>query len=250
MDSVAVIIPNYNMPERTDAICKHLMRTVNHPFHLVVVDNGSDLVEPSQFTRVYLDKNLQTTGGFIAGIEYAQEHLDAVYYWFIITSTEFDDQDDRNPLDFMLPLFDRNDNFAVHPAVEFIGSSAWERWLAPRDEGLRQIWGMDCIAALVDARKYHEIGGFNPELTMAYGLMGELNWKARRAGYRLYVQDDYCVYKETDIGYKMNRMNMTSKKRRELATKQSDDVLIPVYGEDYRERFRYEYTELGLKGDY
>ena len=43
-------------------------------------------------------------------------------------------------------------------------------------------------------------------------------------------------------------MNMTSEERRELVAAESDRILEPIYGEDYRNRFGYEFRE--TKGEY
>ena len=56
------------MPERTDALCEHIREYVSWPYSLIVVDNGSDLVAPSQYTTLRLDTNIQTTGGWLAGL--------------------------------------------------------------------------------------------------------------------------------------------------------------------------------------
>ena len=255
MNKTAIFIVNYNMPERTDRICEHIMFTVNHPYDLYVIDNGSDLVKPSQYTTIQVKENRQTVGGWLAGVD-AATHSGEDYstYWFIITSMVFNDIDWSDPLDHLLPLFKYPDTFAVHPATTF-NHSAWEHWMSPREPGngrssRRRTWGTDYIAVLMDAEKYHKLDGFNPRLTMGWGVMGEMNWKARRRGWKLYINDTYVIHKETDIGYDLNRMNMNAEDRKVLAAKQSDDVLSPSYGEDYRERFRYEYTELVTKGDY
>ena len=64
MNRVAVILTNYNMPERTNAIVEHLQFTINYPIDYYIVDNGSDLVKPSKYSTVLLKENKQVTGGF------------------------------------------------------------------------------------------------------------------------------------------------------------------------------------------
>jgi len=243
----AIVICNYNMPERTDALCRRIIRTVKQLYQLFVVDNGSDLVPPSEYTNVYIEENCQTTGGFLAGINVARK-LEFDYYWLIITSTAFMD-DERDPLGMLLPLMD-DDVYAVSPAVIF-NDSAWSQWMSPRTPPtVRRVWGVDYLCALIDAKKYHEIGGLRPELTMMWGNIGECNWKARQKGWKILVNDNYVVEKETNIGYTMDRMNMTAKDRGRLATEQCENILAPIYGEDFRDKFRFEYTELGVNGDY
>ena len=197
------------MPERTNAIVEHIVFTINkdrHPYDFYVIDNGSDLVEPSKYTTVWLKKNRQTIGGFLAGVDTAvRSSIDYFAYWFIITSAKFIDTDWRDPLSYLLQKLEHLDTFAVHPAVDF-SFSAWEQWMSPRYNdgiGTRRIWGMDYIAVLMSAEKYHLLGGFRPELTMGWGIPGEMNWEARGNGWKLYIDDRYVIQKETDVGYEM-----------------------------------------------
>lgn len=249
---VAVILTNYNMPERTNAIVEHIIFTVNHPIDYYIVDNGSDLVEPSKYTTVKLDRNRQTTGGFLAGVDAAVcSGEDYLAYWFIITSAKFIDTVWADPLDYLLPKMKHPDTFAISPSVNFPKHCAWEQWMSPRDGGgTRRIWGIDYICALISAEKYHALGGFRPELKYMWGLIGEMNWKARKNGWKLYINDNYTIEKHTDIGYEMNCMNMSAGDRRKLASANSKDILSPLYGEKYPNKFRYEYTELKMNGDY
>src|SRR3970040_1377093 len=93
-DRVAIIITNYNMPERADALFKHISCTVEWPHDVVLVDNGSDLVAPAQYTTLWLPENRQTTGGWLAGLRFATEYEQYFSYWFLITSAEFNDKID------------------------------------------------------------------------------------------------------------------------------------------------------------
>ena len=249
---VAVILTNYNMPERTNAIVDHLRFTVNYPIDYYIVDNGSDLVEPSKYTTVKLEKNTQVTGGFLAGVDAAvKSGKEYLAYWFMITSGKFIDTDWVDPLDYLIPTLKKPDTFVISPSVNFPKHCAWEQWMSPRENSsIRKIWGIDYICALMSAEKYHKLGGFRPELKYMWGVPGEMNYLARKNGWKIYVNDAYTIEKYTDIAYDMDRMNMSAEDRRFLAAENSDEILEPIYGEDYRERFRYDYTEHGTGGDY
>lgn len=252
MDKTAIIICNYNMPECTDRLVEHILRTVHVPYNLIVVDNGSDLVEPSRHTTFNLPENKQTGGGFLAGLDYADSLDEHKYYWLLITSASFYKKDRRDPLEMLISVMDDDSlTYAVQPSIRFGSEQAWSRWLEPREEKIpRRIWGVDYISTLFRAEYFNKIGRFRPELPMMYGTIGECNWKARKEGYHIYVHDGYTMKKHTDIGYKMNRMNMTSGERRDKAMRESNRVLIPIYGDEYQERFGYEYRETGIDGDY
>lgn len=234
------------MPERTDTLVEHIHKTVQQPYELFVVDNGSDLVSPSQYSNVMLPKNVQTTNGFLEGLKVADLYEDEFYaYWMMITSAEFIKGDPRDPLDLLLPILITDEEaFAVQPAIKFNYKQAWSDAMSPRPEGgLRRTWGTDYISTLFKAQYFNEIGRYRPELTMMWGVPGECNWKARKNGWHIYIQDDYVMRKETDIGYTMDRMNMNKNERKELAAAESDKVLEPIYGKNYRDKFGYEYRQ-------
>ena len=106
------------MPERTDAIVEHVRSTTNYPVDYYIVDNGSDLVAPSKYSTVLLKENRQVTGGFLAGVDAAvQSDKDYTAYWFMITSAKFIVKDKRDPLDYLVPMIENPDTFAVSPAI-------------------------------------------------------------------------------------------------------------------------------------
>ena len=232
------------MPEKVDALVEHIYQTVKYPYDLIVVDNGSDLVEPSEHTTRYISNNVQTTGGFLEGLNCADRLRDDYFaYWMIITSASFIETDLRDPLQELMPILVADkEAFAVQPAIEFGYEQAWSGMMSPRDgKSLRRVWGTDYISTLFRAKYLNAMGRYRKELTMMWGVPGECNWKARKEGLHIYVHDGYVMRKETDIGYKMDRMNMSAKERRNLASAESDRILEPIYGENYRDRFGFEY---------
>ena len=61
MNKVAIILLNYNMPERADDAVANILARVQVPYELIVVDNGSDIVEPADSTTLMLSKNVQVS---------------------------------------------------------------------------------------------------------------------------------------------------------------------------------------------
>ena len=49
----------------------------------------------------------------------------------------------------------------------------------------------------------------------------------------LWIDEDIQVRKETNIGYKMDRMHMKATDRSKLAKKNMDDILSAKYGKNY-----------------
>ena len=70
---VAVFIINYNMPEKADKLYEYIVNNVHYPIDIYSVDNGSDLVPPSKYANVIMEKNLQTMGGWLRAFEEADK---------------------------------------------------------------------------------------------------------------------------------------------------------------------------------
>ncbi len=251
MERVAIILTNYNMPERCDALCEHIVKHVHYPHDLIVVDNGSDLIAPSRFTTLCLEENRQTTGGWLAGLEYADtlaaERGRPFYaYWFLITSAEFPANLNGlypDPLNILIePLLDNPDVVGVHPALTEDSTTAWGHLKTRGKHGLRRTWMIDNIAALYRAEWLDSIGRFDPELVYAWGVDLETCWKARKQGKKLFVHEDILVKKVTNIGYEMGRMNMTAAERKQKAGQQMHDVLCRRYGRDWDWHMRQEFV--------
>ena len=91
LNKVAIIILNYNLPEKTDLIIDNLKKTVKHPHDIIVVDNGSDVIQPSLNTTVNLKQNVEKTNGWLMGLHYADclENINKEQYFaycFVVSS--------------------------------------------------------------------------------------------------------------------------------------------------------------------
>lgn len=238
----AAIITNYNMPERTDALVEYLREHVKSPLDIIVVDNGSDIAKPSKYTALRLKKNVQTTGGWLAGLNALQPGYFA--YWFLITSTEFVEGVTGDPLTPMVKkLIDDYDAVGVHNALlpDYVG--AWKHLVTRGSKGCRETWMIDNISSLYRADWFDSIGRFDPELKYAWGIDLETCWLARKQGRTLWVCEDSLVRKTTNIGYTMNRMNMSAEDRSRLAYQNMVEVLNRKYGEGGYYRTKRDYID-------
>jgi hypothetical protein len=89
---------------------------------------------------------------------------------------------------------------------------------------------IDNIAALWRADWFDGLGRFDPKLRYGWGVDLETCFRAREEDYKLYVHEGVKVKKVTDIGYTMDRMNMTAPERREKAYKNMEERLSLKYG--------------------
>ena len=251
MSGVAILIVNYNMPERTNALVEHINRTVRCGFELVVIDNGSDLAPVSPYTRIRIKENVQTTRGWLRGLNFIKRHgMMPFAYWFLITSAEFPAEGSaedhgrwRDPLSPMVELLlDDPNAVGVHPALTSDSTSAWKHLFSRGMNKPRETWMIDNIASLYRADWFDGIGWFDKRMRYAWGIDLETCWKARSQGRTLWVDERVHVKKVTNIGYQMNRMGMTAEERVKLAGENMAMILSEKYGTDWNARMRSEYV--------
>ena len=249
METVAILVVNYNMPERTDALAEHINNRIEWPHMLFVIDNGSDIAPRSKHTNVFLEKNRQTTGGWLAGLEAADSyHEDWLAYWFLITPAEFPEYVFGDPLAPMAQfLLDAPNAVGIHPALTPDSTTSWTHLIARGGDYPRRTWMIDNIASLYRADWFNSIGRFDPDLIYGWGIDLETCWKARQQGRSLWVHEGSWVKKITDIGYQMGRMNMSAETRRQVAGNNMAEVLSARYGPDWWDRMLNENVEAGWK---
>lgn len=233
---VGLILVNYNMNENTDKIVKKLQQYTKHPTDFIVVDNGSDLQKPSQYTTIRLEQNVQTNNGWLMGLHYADaistvEEFD--YYAYVICITSLYVDDINTDIISKLVKNINDDIVGIHPSLSKDSTTA-HKHLIKNGDGIRQVRFIDNIFSMYKANWFDNIGRFNPEMTYAWAVDLETGYIARQENKKICVDDSISVKKITDIGYKMNRMNMGASERRNNASKQMDDYLREKYGPNYK----------------
>jgi len=250
----AIIIPNYNMPERTDALVEYILEHAKAPYDLFVVDNGSDLVEPSKYSSVCIRENRQTTFGWLTGLkeaDFMEDQTGELYfaYMVMITSAEFV-EGSGDPLTPLVEFLAANRNAAVvHAALTKDSTTALAAQMMDRGSGQpRRTYLIDNIAALWRANYLNSIGRFREELTMGWGVLPEVCWEARRDRKTIWIHEGTLIKKVSNIGYSMGRMNMTAEERIKLASEEAQKILEPIYGPDYNEKLGHEWVKHGANG--
>ena len=230
---VAVIVVNYNMPERADAIAEYLKQNISYPYDLYLVDNGSDQVPPAKHTTVFLKNNVQTCRGWLAGLEAADSNKVKYFaYWFVITSARFLEPN-KDTLSLLMEKLQNDKNaVAVHPSLSTQSTTAWKHLKNRGTNCVRRTWMIDNIASLYRADWFNEIGRFDKELVYAWGIDLETCYLARQQGRSIWIDDRVLVEKISDIGYKMKRMGMSSTKRKQLARQNMLQILGKKYGKN------------------
>lgn len=251
MDKVAIVIVNYNMPERADALAEHIKANVQWEHDLILVDNGSNLVPPAKNTTIALKHNVQTCNGWLMGLHYADAlavNRGEKYfaYWFLITSAEF--VDDTDVLTPMVEFLKSNlSAVGIHPSLTPDTTTHWEQLITRGGKEPRETWMIDNIASLYRADWFDSIGRFDPSLTFAWGIDLETCWRARQQNRTLWVDERVRMKKVTNIGYSMDRMNMSAGQREVQAGSQMCDILSKRYGIRWREMMYGEGLDERLK---
>jgi glycosyltransferase involved in cell wall biosynthesis len=252
-NKVAIIIVNYNMKERADAIIDNLKKTVKHPYDIILVDNGSDLIEESKNTSLKLQKNVQTTNGWLMGLHYA-DSLEIINnekyfaYCFVITSVKLVETK-KDIISTMVKTMKDDDVVGVHPSLTSSSTTSWKQFINTPNKCNEHVYFIDNIFSCYRATWFNKIGRFNPKLTYAWGIDIETGYFASIDKKKIILDNSIQVEKETDIDYKMNRMKMSSNERTKNASKQMNSYFINCLNNDinYQEIFN---TELNLKSDY
>jgi GT2 family glycosyltransferase len=240
-EKVAVFIVNYNMPERTDKLFERLSDDDQNRC-VYVIDNGSDLLPISPYTSIVIPMNLQTTGGWMYAYEKIKRGKQKFFaYMFMITSAEIPKQEH-----FLKPLVDillkDKDAVIVHPALTKDSTTYWQHMKTDGSGKDRRTWMADNIACLYRADWFDE-NSFDKELLYGWGIDLEASWKARSQGKHIWICENSFVKKETDIGYTMDRMNMSANDRRIYATANADEILNKKYGRNWRDKLVGEYRD-------
>lgn len=231
---VAIFIVNYNMDERADDLYQYIIENETYPIDIFLIDNGSDIRPPAQNTNVFIKKNIQTTRGWLTGLGEADKKPYKYFaYMFLITSAKFSSES-KTPVGSMVKkLIDDDNAVGVHASLSEDSTTAWKHLINRGTNDFRQTWFIDNICSLFRADWFDKIGRFDKDLVYAWGIDLETCLLARRQSRTLWIDEKIKVGKETDVGYKMKRMNMSANDRQVLARKNMTKVLEKKYGENW-----------------
>jgi hypothetical protein len=182
---------------------------------------------------VRIERNVQTTNGWLRGLQAADESgAKYLAYMFLITSAEFVGVDDPvTPMAYW--LIDHPAAVGIHPALTPDSTTSWTHLITRGGKQPRQTWMIDNICSMYRADWFDRIGRFDARMMYAWGIDLETCYIARVQKRSLWVDERVRVKKITDIGYTMDRMNMSADERRQKAGANMREVLFAKYGPDY-----------------
>jgi len=237
----AVILTNYNMPERSDMLVEALANRCDpEKYDFILVDNASDSQPPSKYSTILLDHNVQTMGGWLAGYELVKGKYDA--YVFTITSAELDQQGNDIISELLTTLSLWKDSVMVSPALTPASTTTWEHMKYSGHNKERRVEMLDNIFCMYRADWFDSHGGFDPRFIYAWGPDLEMSYLARSEGKDILINEYVQIGKDTDIGYTMDRMNMKAGERQIKATQNMANIMFQKYGYKWRNKM-YSFRE-------
>ena len=231
---VAIFIVNYNMPERADALYQQFEK-MDHPHKTILIDNGSDICKPAFPTNLFLKDNVQTTRGWLAGVDSLKG--EKFYgYIFAITSASIPIENTSLLSELVETMVSHPTSVIVSPALTKDSTTGWQHLKTTGQGGCHRTWMVDNIITLYRASWFDKVGRFDPELIYGWGIDLEASYLARKNKRSIWITEDTLVKKVSNIGYTMNRMNMKANERRELAAENVEQVFEKKYGCDWRKQ--------------
>ena len=235
--AVAIIISNYNMPERTDELAAWFESTTRWPHDLLVVDNGSDKVPiPARATLAWRH-NVGPAGVWRIATTYAERlarkrgvpHLG---YLFCCTSTAIPErQRERDLITPLAELLESDPNAVLaHPAYTADTESYFRHMVDGGSGGPRRLGFCEMQCGLVRADWFHAIGGYDPDFQLHWGVDIDLCMQAKRQGRGVWLHEAVHVRKEESRGYTSGRYEMSAEQRAERALAEMDAILLRKYG--------------------
>lgn len=239
-------ILSYQMPHLTDSLVNQLKNIIKIPYHLIVLDNGSDENKIAASTTFRFNSNVQMTGGFNKILELAkiqdQETEDGIGgVWLLTNDIQF--QYASDPLLSLTKIIGQfPDIGVVHPSlIEPVKNYAYS-WMckipqAPDRVGFTTNHTMVDIIAPLYSRKALEIMDWKFDSRfVSWGIDFDSCYQVRKAGLQVAVDFDTLITHQTSAVYDAGQ-DPVYKNRNEYyrgASENMEKVFIEKYGTDWR----------------
>ena len=90
---------------------------------------------------------------------------------------------------------------------------------------------------------FNSIGRFDKDLIYAHGIDLETGYIARKQGKTIWIDENIQVRKISNIGYSMDRMNMSAEDRNKLAWENTNEVMTRKYGPTWNTILTKDYID-------
>lgn len=224
---IAVIISNYNTPERADALADFVRERSDA--HVIVVDNGSAGEKPAN-TAVALGLNVRLTHSYLMGLAYcdalaATSGREYDGYWFLTTSLAFDECD-GDPVEILWDCMERTGSVYVSPTYR--GGSRWPHIMMSGAGKSVHIGGVGMYRA-----DWFNRERFDPRLTYNWGTDFDASIRAIHEGVHGWVCDGLVMDIHENIGYREGKHGMSVDQYHALARAEMDRVMTEKHPRDW-----------------
>ena len=173
--------------------------------------------------------DLRRTPGRKRGVPY-------LGYLLCVTSAAIPEiQRERDLLTPLAELLESDPNAVyAHPANTPDTESPFRHMVDGGSGGPRRVGFCEGQCGLVRADWFHEIGGFDPQFQLHWGIDIDLCVQAHRQGRGIWLHEGVCVRKEDSRGYTSGRYEMSAEERARRAGADMDAILMRKYGRSGR----------------
>jgi len=248
---MAVIVQNYNMPERVTRTVNFLRRQPSKTsFDLILVDNGSDLFSPSNFTTVFLTQHVGQTQGFLAGLNYA-DHLEQTenfkYHSYLLISSHAEipfqiaeNKQFKSMIDKLSNILSNHEQaVAVHPSFTMDSSTNWTN-LIHHYQANNQVNRTNLVShdfVLYQADWFNQNGRLSPKLTTGLGSNLELSYLARSQGKELYLDNSSIVRVIDNLDCRISRNDLSLEELNQKGFQEFTQYATQKYGSNFLQKF-------------
>lgn len=237
---ITACILSYNLPEATDRLVENMKQMITKPsYDLVVFDNGSDPDKVSKYTTHRIEKNTRMTGGLNHCLQISKNN-NSDFVWLLVNDIIFKEPE---PLESMMSIMLENTQIGVvHPALseDTVTHYAFLRKNRNRNVRFIELPMVDIICPFYRKEALNVIDWkYNPELTYGWGIDWESAYLIRKAGFKVGIDNNSCVYHILSELYKNKRDRefKTTTDFYKAATRQFNAYLRKKYGHNWKEKF-------------
>ena len=211
---LGILILQYNSVHFTEQLCKKIPEAI-------VIDNGSTKNFNVSNEVIRLGNNFGFTKGWIKGIEAVYDRFDA--FWLM-----------NNDIDIDRKSIDRVKELVADGIDMFTPSyNGWAKEFHNQNTGgLRDVGCIEFTAPIISKKVFESIGMFDENYSLGYGVEFDFCYRARKAGFKVYVDDlsNFYHYGQQTTGIELEK---TIVEHESIANKESREVSIKKYGTEW-----------------
>ena len=211
INKVAIIIVNYNTKQKIDEIIKNIKETVKYSHDIILVDNGSDVLERSEHSTIILKDNIELTNGWLVGVKYANS-LEIINnekyfaYCFASSRTEFVEKN-KDIVEIMVNKLKQDSNIVgIHPSLTADSKTNYKNMINIKDGINQELFFIENIFSCYTANWFN-INSFYKELKYDVGNDINLGYVASLDNKKIIL--DNTIFVKSNSFYSNTKENLS-----------------------------------------